>query len=280
MNYGMPLSAVHRVLTDKHQSEVSLGTVLDACELRAKSHDAKTLRVKTGEPSFFGRDAGRELHRANAIRIVKASYLISVGDALASREDLPSVEKDKSYGLLEGEFNQQLPARTRIKLSDLTRLQVRIAEIIPPRTAPTASSVGRDSKIAPSSTRLSAEDFQSRKAAPASASSSSSASSPASESPSKGIAPALDKLMSIYGKDKDRRPSWLKELVNLAAKFNPSLIDAAANADQYSALRQIALFEDNEPLITLYLKSDERVQHEIATAYPVEIAGFWLQESS
>jgi hypothetical protein len=83
--------------------------------------------------------------------------------------------------------------------------------------------------------------------------------------------------MSIYGKDKDRRPSWLKELVNLAAKFNPSLIDAAAKADQYSALRQIARFEHNEPLIELYLNSDERVQHEIETAYPVKIADLWLQ---
>ena len=77
MDFGSPsFGSISRKLTAQYRGLCPPGKSLDDCELRASSStDVKSLRVKTGEPSFFGRAKVRAAHRENAIRLVKESTL-------------------------------------------------------------------------------------------------------------------------------------------------------------------------------------------------------------
>jgi hypothetical protein len=77
MDFGSPsFGSISRKLTAQYRGLCPPGKSLDDCELRASSPtDVRSLRVKTGEPSFFGRAKVRVAHRENAIRLVKESTL-------------------------------------------------------------------------------------------------------------------------------------------------------------------------------------------------------------
>jgi len=77
MDFGSPsFGSISRKLTAQYRGLCPPGKSLDDCELRASSPtDVRSLRVKTGEPSFFGRAKVRAAHRENAIRLVKESTL-------------------------------------------------------------------------------------------------------------------------------------------------------------------------------------------------------------
>jgi len=66
-----PIGVMYRILRTDYQPRCPPGKTLDDCELRANSTRPGTLpRVKTGEPSFFGRAAARVAHQRNAVIIV------------------------------------------------------------------------------------------------------------------------------------------------------------------------------------------------------------------
>ena len=68
--YSTSLRFAYHRLTKEYTDRCPPGKKLDDCELRANSLDAKSLRVKTGEASFFGRAKVRVAHQKNAARIV------------------------------------------------------------------------------------------------------------------------------------------------------------------------------------------------------------------
>ena len=103
--------SMYQALSTQHKDRCPPSKSLDECELRASSPtDVRSLRVKTGEPSFFGRAKVRAAHRENAIRLVA---------------NQPEPERD-IWGV--GHLKTKLDAQTGVKyealtLGDLERLR-------------------------------------------------------------------------------------------------------------------------------------------------------------
>ena len=166
--------SVYRALSTQYKGRCPPGKSLDECELRANSEDAKSLRVKTGESSFFGRAKVRTAHQSNATRIVN-NLLTSAGND--SREDPQTFLAKKTEAA-----SYIARKRTPLTLGDLKRLQdhlnFRFLDSPPPRPVQADVSPDRDSKRSgvSASTELTAASFRTppdpRGAASAAASSS------------------------------------------------------------------------------------------------------------
>jgi hypothetical protein len=132
--------SVYQSLSNQYKDRCPPGKSLDACELRANSYDAISLRVKTGEPSFFGRAKVRAAHQHNARVIVQNLNLYAGEDRSVNRETLNCVRRSCS-DYIDGKNN-------RLTLGDLIVLQGKIDQSGPLPQLPTSASVSpdRDSK--------------------------------------------------------------------------------------------------------------------------------------
>ena len=178
MQHGMTLGGLYAALKKPG---------LDDCELRANSYDVKSLRVKTGGASLFGRDGARAVHRYQAVGLVAHCHDASVRAHLAkeSQASDPEIWAKELSGQLREEFDAKFNARNPVKLGDLSKLEAELLKQVTDRlrarrvsiAAPTASSAGRDSKTALPSSDSKRAGSPPPQAAPASSSSSASASS-------------------------------------------------------------------------------------------------------
>ena len=71
--------SMYQALSNQYKGRCPPSKSLDECELRANSQDAESLRVKTGEASFFGRAKVRAAHRKNA-RVIVQNLVLYAGD--------------------------------------------------------------------------------------------------------------------------------------------------------------------------------------------------------
>ena len=175
-----PIGGIYRSLYDKYEfaDRSPRSKELRDCELRANSLDAKSLRVKTEAPSFFGRAKVRVAHQQNAADIVSRAVwdenlwdhpIPKFGKLKRAEEQIKEYIKDKNAPLTLGDLSKldQSIIKTVYSEDRLTRDDGDIPEdgIIETRYPGDASA--RDSKrdgvpaaaSAPSSA-LSAEDFQ------------------------------------------------------------------------------------------------------------------------
>ena len=178
MQHGMTLGGLYAALKKPG---------LDECELRANSDDVKSLRVKTGGASVFGREGARAVHRYQAVGLVAHCHDASVRAHLAEKSQAsdPEIWAQELSCKLRKEFDEKFNARKPVKLGDLSKLEAELLEQVTVRledrrariAAPTPSSEGRDSKTALASSDSKRAGSPPPQAAPASSSSSASASS-------------------------------------------------------------------------------------------------------